>query len=576
MKRPLFLTSVVLGVALAFDLLAGVNLKNGNFYVSYTDSIVNVKSNQTITVVRTYNSRATKNGWFGFGWGSGFETYLQTLPEEVTCHENGAGALTALLAPDSEPRVVAGIDFLCDLLVEQRVLAAASELNSFRLKIANNAELRRSWLRSYGWDNLRAQHPWQVGTTFGNSGGTKNSFVRLGQDGFQRYTWQGRCPTCGITHGSGFTGELFDIRGRLVRTTDQDGNSVRVLRDDRGRWIRLMANEERFITLQFDNAGHVVELTASDGKRATYVYRGKNLVKSTDVCGNTYEYDYDDDGNMLQIRYSDGTSMRMCYEPATQSLSEIVQPEGTKTQYRYWNDPTQRDDHYGTDVMRSTNGVCWTNRYGYEIKTVPNTGQRYTHRLVTEVNGVRTEVTYDLDVKTRELSSFQGNSVATEFISGTQWPAAMRIFRKGSTNEAAIIALSYAPDQSLQALELLVSKTNRWAFRMNAAGYLSTAELAQGGKIVFRHESSRQDSELGLLAESTWKPATNSLVGLQWIAPGANTPGTADPPVRLSPELDNVLTQLQHETDCWLSGTRYRAFLRHGRLVQLKTAWWRE
>ena len=52
----------------SFSAFGGVNLKNGNFYISYTD-VVLPGTGKTLRVTRTYNSKATEIGWFGFGWG---------------------------------------------------------------------------------------------------------------------------------------------------------------------------------------------------------------------------------------------------------------------------------------------------------------------------------------------------------------------------------------------------------------------------------------------------------------------------------------------------------------------------
>ena len=74
--------------------IAGVSLKNGNFYISYTDILV-PGGGHDLKVVRTYNSRATETGWFGFGWGSDYETFITVSADgSVVVHENGSGALT--------------------------------------------------------------------------------------------------------------------------------------------------------------------------------------------------------------------------------------------------------------------------------------------------------------------------------------------------------------------------------------------------------------------------------------------------------------------------------------------------
>ena len=74
--------------------LAGVNLKNGNFYISYTDIVV-PGGGKKLEITRTYNSKATEVGWFGFGWGSEFETKLEASADgSIVIHEHGVGAKT--------------------------------------------------------------------------------------------------------------------------------------------------------------------------------------------------------------------------------------------------------------------------------------------------------------------------------------------------------------------------------------------------------------------------------------------------------------------------------------------------
>ena len=96
-KKPL-LNLALLGIAIivfAPTIFAGVNLKNLNFYVSYTDMII-IDGSQDIDIERTYNSKSIYSGLFGFGWGSDYETYLAFSPDgRIIVHENGGGALTA-------------------------------------------------------------------------------------------------------------------------------------------------------------------------------------------------------------------------------------------------------------------------------------------------------------------------------------------------------------------------------------------------------------------------------------------------------------------------------------------------
>ena len=89
--KQIGLLVVLLFAATAFG---GVNLKNGNFYITYTDIVV-PGGGEKLEISRTYNSKATELGWFGFGWGSYFETNLVVSADgSVVIHENGAGGKT--------------------------------------------------------------------------------------------------------------------------------------------------------------------------------------------------------------------------------------------------------------------------------------------------------------------------------------------------------------------------------------------------------------------------------------------------------------------------------------------------
>ncbi|RYD41358.1 MAG: hypothetical protein EOP85_12815, partial [Verrucomicrobiaceae bacterium] len=75
---------------------AGINLKNGNFYISYTD-IVSPSYNPPqlrgrLEITRTYNSKSVTASEFGFGWGWYFATSLRIDNEGgVFFKEHGSG-----------------------------------------------------------------------------------------------------------------------------------------------------------------------------------------------------------------------------------------------------------------------------------------------------------------------------------------------------------------------------------------------------------------------------------------------------------------------------------------------------
>src|SRR3954471_5566197 len=89
--------SYYLAVAILFGLLgsqlasANVSLKNGNFFVGYTDIIY--PGGFEPKIERVYNSKTPFSGMFGWGWGNEYEVYLKVLADgSVLVHEYGGGA----------------------------------------------------------------------------------------------------------------------------------------------------------------------------------------------------------------------------------------------------------------------------------------------------------------------------------------------------------------------------------------------------------------------------------------------------------------------------------------------------
>jgi YD repeat-containing protein len=86
--RATFLFSFVMG---AGSLYAGVNVNNGNFYVAYTDFLI-TNPGLNLDITRTYNSRSSYvKGFFGVGWSSEFEGYLDIKGADIHYFEGGGG-----------------------------------------------------------------------------------------------------------------------------------------------------------------------------------------------------------------------------------------------------------------------------------------------------------------------------------------------------------------------------------------------------------------------------------------------------------------------------------------------------
>ena len=129
------------------NLFAGVNYKNGNFYVSYTDIVV-PGGGKDLEITRTYNSHSTHAGWFGMGWGSEFETRLEVGADgAVVIHENGSGARTRFTPKDSV-NVESAADLIIAKLKEEKSFSD-TDVKNLRKNLVKDAHLRQSYSERY-------------------------------------------------------------------------------------------------------------------------------------------------------------------------------------------------------------------------------------------------------------------------------------------------------------------------------------------------------------------------------------------------------------------------------------------
>ncbi len=368
-------------------LSAGVNLKNGNFYISYTDLQMGPQY-VLDDIVRTYNSKSAYSGIFGYGWGSDIETRISIYPDgSITLKEHGGGASRRFTTSFYDSSL---LEEMIDILVEaavnnDRIKNTPEERVNFRNRITANEELRNNYWNQYrdkGWvdyvDTYAAGTRWE---TF-EAG---NLIITRTEAGYR------------LTSSTQSRIEEFDLEGRLVRIEDNDGNHLEIEYDERG--IKRLINHDGTIAeFTLNEAGKVVRI-AFDDREAVYDYEGENLVKNTDTANNVYRYSYDDAHNMIAIDYEDGSTFKIEYYSSTLYTKKITDRNGEETEYEYLafynEDGTKDDNHYATRVTKAGfSGQPVTNHYEYWIR-VSVSGRRYTHRIKTIINGVETVTTYD-------------------------------------------------------------------------------------------------------------------------------------------------------------------------------------
>lgn len=364
---------------------ANVSLKNGNFFVGYYDLVYSGGFNPSIE--RVYNSKSTYNGIFGFGWGTGYEVYLQVAADgSVVVYEFGGGAENRFVPPNPK-------DLELDRAIKD-IVAVAKKIGAFATQEKEkeySERLKRDLsFRNDEWEKFIAQgklKPRQLkdGTqlvsnkfSFQYITKTKNGYVR--------------------SYDTGKT-ESFNDDGKLVKLTDKNKNFVEFSYTKDGKLSKLVDNFSRKMFFTFNSQGKVTKVSDDQGKKeSNYRYNDKGeLVWVKDAGGNVYEYKYGDGHNLTGIHYADGKKMEVAYYGPDKfgSVKSVKDKDGSVTDYDYAYDKNDKGYRKVAVNLKAKDGSSISkSSYEYFLKYKAD-GQEWTHKLAQMVDNEKTETTYN-------------------------------------------------------------------------------------------------------------------------------------------------------------------------------------
>lgn len=394
------------------NLNAGVNLKNGNFYISYTDLELLSPSAALTAITRTYNSKSTSIGPFGYGWGVKFETHLFAYPDgAIVIKEYGSGSTTIYNSSlITDEMIEEMIDLLIEIEIQEGIILNTPEsIIERRNKLSSNSDLKYEvWDRYVLKNLLDYNYDMPVGMTW---------------DSFERGNERLEKIESGFKRSSGSTIQYFDHSGNLVKLEKSNGvfSKFEYLDNRIARQINADGSEIYFKT---NSDGYIIEISSNlNNQKAIFKYNGDDLVYAKDVVGNEYVYEYNNRHDMTRIIYNisreegepiDAKSME--YEDKTGYISKITDRNGDVTYYNYhvyYNEDGSKDNnHYGTSVTKvGWNGKNVTNTYEWYIGVKSN-GERYSKIIETNINGVKTKTTYD-EICALPIEIIRGNRKTT-------------------------------------------------------------------------------------------------------------------------------------------------------------------
>ncbi|WP_408098531.1 DUF6531 domain-containing protein [Peredibacter sp. HCB2-198] len=443
---------------------AGVNLKNGNFYISYTDIVV-PGGGKKLEITRTYNSKSTEVGWFGFGWGSEYETRLEVSADgSVIVHEHGSGAKTRF-TPKTEVDAVAASTKIVTEMKKKTALTEKAAADLIQ-KLATNAELRHTYAMNFG-----VQAAVAPGTVlYSNDRGPQELSVT--KEGYRR------------SHSDGKQ-DFFNNEGQLVKMADKSGYFISFAYKN-GNLDSIKDSQAKQIFFSWYPDGMVKEIWSAGDKKTLYKYQDSDLVYSKDIGENVYEFGYDKSHNLTSISYADKTKLAIGYDQKTFFVTSVVDRNGESTKYQYGSDPKKPDDHYWTVVTKpGFDGKPVANRYEYEIKAKAD-GSRYTYRILTEINGIKTDTIYGDNSLPIKIA--RGNHV-TNFEYNTQG-----LLTKKSSTKGDFVNIEY--DEKINKIKKVVNNEGTTDFEYDPKGNLVKAANNQGKTVFLIYDTKGKISKM--------------------------------------------------------------------------------
>lgn len=478
-KMKKYISSWVMAVVISLTLYsvsseANVSLKNGNFFVGYTDIVY--PGGFEPKIERVYNSKTPFKGMYGWGWGNEYEVYMTVSADgSVVVHEYGGGAENRFIpvAFKSE-ELNKAVETIASTAQKVGAVGSIEQLNAYKKRLASEAAFRNE-----EWEKFRAQGKIPArqltnGTQL-HSNRFSYQYITKVAGGYLRNFDNGKV-------------ERFNEQGKVTRIQDKNNNFIEISYGKDGRIAKLIDNFNRKMFFTFNAQSLLEKIEGENGKKAEFKYNAAaELISSKDVDGNAYTYQYGnarkgDSGrrhNMVQVGYSDKTTMDVEYygQEKLESVKSVKDRDGTLTSYAYEFDGADKGHTVVSVNVKGAEGkVISTSKYEYFLKRKAD-GEEWTYKLLTTLDGDRTETTYNECCMMPMLIKHGGEETAFEY------DTKGHVTKKTTPTE--VTELTYDPKASKVTKVVRYSKANKkqvhWSqFQYDAKANLIFAKNSDG------------------------------------------------------------------------------------------------
>ncbi len=476
--------------------MADVNLQNGDFYISYSD--ISLKNNgHELEITRNYNSKSTELGWFGYGWGSKYETHLVVLPDgSAAIKENGAGR-TTYYRTNNKSATKTGIQSIVNTVtMRENLTPAAADILTAQLLGDEELRLRKAIQYDIHVELLK-------GATLDDICG-KATLTRVAE-GYRR-------KDCNRFGDSEPATDTFDLQGRLIRHELTDGYAVTIHYVDTGT-AEIRDTLGQSIALAWTPEGRVARAKANKID-VQYTYdAGQNLVTNAITDGNTYRYSYDNNHNMTRINYVDDSSMFISYSPRVNGQADAVtERNGDQQTFIYRTDPSNSKHYWTKRTVISHTGQTASKEYEFENE-VSATGVTHLARTAQAVGGKSEETKFDSQGRVIRKVNVDGdvseytyhpqsgkiiqilnNDLKTEF----KYDEQGNLIHAENSNHQ-VIDLDYRSTPQIQSMIEVNSAENtrrELNFKYDTAGHPTEITLVGIGKITVEYDDQGEISSV--------------------------------------------------------------------------------
>jgi YD repeat-containing protein len=381
-----FVWAGALSVVTLLSASANVSLRNGNFFIGYTDVVY--PGGYEPKIERVYNSKTPYNGVFGWGWGNEYEVFLTVSADgSVVVSEYGGGAQNRFSPANfNASELDQAVTKIVEVARASGAIGSADQLANYKAKLKSDAVYRND-----EWQKYRAQGKLQPRQL---AAGTKLSSNR-----FAYQTIQVTSTGYVRTFDSGKV-ESFDQSGRLVKVQDKNGGFIQFTYNKSGQLEKLVDNQNRKMFFTFNNRSKVVKIQGENNKIAEYKYNNQDeLVWSKDTEGNVYTYGYSSDKrhNLVQIGYADKTKLKVAYfgRDKFENVKSVTDRDGTITEYSYDKVGGNKNSlKVGVNVKSSEGRTISASSYEYTFKYKAS-GEEWTYRMLSNLDGTKTDTLYN-------------------------------------------------------------------------------------------------------------------------------------------------------------------------------------